>query len=80
MHGRQAGVTAELEDAPDYAEQTRLHLEDLLRFGLSQRAFASMTGIPRSTIGDFLRGTHEPSERTLTRIAEVLYPEDYGRE
>jgi len=67
-------MTDELEDSPDRAELLRLHLENVLRYGLSQRVFASITGIPRSTIGDFLRGTHSPSAGTLDRLDAVLSP------
>lgn len=68
-------MTAELEDQPDRAETVRLNLQNTLRYGLSQRRFSSITGIPRSTLGDFLRGTHAPSETTLQRLEAQLYPD-----
>lgn len=73
-------MTVGIETTPTREELTVGHLRAIVQGGLSQRAFAQMTGIPRSTIGDVLRGTHAPSEATLSRIEEALFPEgfDYG--
>jgi len=39
---------------------------------LSQRDIARLTGFPRSTLGDFLRGEGAPRPRTVERIEQLL--------
>lgn len=69
-------ASKDVEQGPNPIDMLRLHLRDVLRYGVSQRYFARETGIPRSTIGDFLRGTHEPSAATMERIAQAVYGDE----